>query len=158
MSEQKSASPTGDSRRQRWMSVLAKARLEHLERRWDDLGMEPRFEWLRIPETGMVMVQARAGGSGERFNFGEITVTRCALRLESGAAGLSYVAGRSKRHAELAALCDALMQTSQHQHAVNDTIIEPLSRQSRDDRDRDLRKAAATRVEFFTMARGEDPK
>src|SRR5690606_793551 len=96
--------------RQRWMSVLAKARNEELDRAWAELADKPRWRSLRKPEAGMVMVRARAGGTGGRFNLGEMTVTRCAVQLDGGATGHAYVAGRDGRKAELAALFDALLQ------------------------------------------------
>jgi alpha-D-ribose 1-methylphosphonate 5-triphosphate synthase subunit PhnG len=60
-------------------------------------------------------VRGRVNGSGDPFNLGEMTVTRCALQLDAGQVGqryvgLGYVAGRHKRHAALAALFDALLQ------------------------------------------------
>ncbi len=65
---------------------------------------------MRGPEGGLVMVRGRAGGGGAPFNLGEMTVTRCTVRLGSGLVGHAYVAGREPRRAELAALVDALMQ------------------------------------------------
>src|SRR5215510_7437373 len=95
--------------RRRWMSVLAQARPEELESRWREVTAPPH-RLLRRPETGLVMVRGRAGGTGARFNVGEVTVTRCAVELEGGAVGVAYVRGRDHRHAELAALLDALLQ------------------------------------------------
>ncbi len=71
------------SARQRWMSVLAKASPADLEARWRSLGEALSWACLRRPETGMVMVRGRAGGTGQRFNLGEMTVTRCAVALEA---------------------------------------------------------------------------
>ncbi len=92
------------------MGVLARAARDELEAAWETLEPRPAYDRLRPPETGMVMTRGRAGGTGRRFNLGEMTVTRCALRLDSGEMGIAYVAGRDRRHAELAALFDALMQ------------------------------------------------
>ena len=101
------------------------------------------------------MVRGRAGGTGAAFNLGEMTVTRCALRLESGEVGHSYVQGRSKSHAERAAIVDALMQGTRAEH-VRTQVLEPL--QAEEDCRKKTRsaKAAATKVDFFTMVRGED--
>src|SRR5690606_24690003 len=111
------------------------------------------FVWLRRPELGLAMVRGRAGGTGMRFNLGEVTVTRCTLRLEGGATGTAYVAGRNKRHAELAALLDALLQDPSRRDLLIASVVEPLREAARArQRDR-LAKAASTRVEFFTMAR-----
>ncbi|MEO3431292.1 phosphonate C-P lyase system protein PhnG [Pelagibius sp. CAU 1746] len=147
--------------RQRWISVLAKAKLDELESAWEDLADKPAYDWLRRPEVGMVMVRARTGGTGGRFNLGQMTVTRCALRLASGGAGpasigLGYVQGRSKRHAELAALFDALLQDEARRGALEDGVIAPLEAAHAERRSRRSRKANATKVNFFTMVRGEN--
>ncbi len=142
--------------RRDWMGVLARASLEALEgwfRRSSDAGALPGRVWLRRPETGLVMLRGRIGGGGERFNVGEMTVTRCALRIESGEAGIAYVGGRSHRKAEIAALADAMLQSPTWQDAVRARLIEPLRAQHAAARERVQRKAQATRVEFFTVAR-----
>lgn len=146
----------GQSARQRWMSVLAKAQLSELEGTWEGLPEKPGFDWLRAPEIGMVMLRGRAGGSGSQFNMGQMTVTRCALRLTSGAAGIGYVQGRSKRHAELAALFDALMQDEHQRANLESQVIGPLEEAQRARRLARSRKANATKVNFFTLVRGED--
>lgn len=99
------------TQRQTWMATLAKAELELLEKLVNKLGTLPSYSFLRSPEIGLTMVRGRAGGTGEPFNLGEITMTRCVLQLESQAgseamptasaanAGFGYVAGRSHRHA-----------------------------------------------------------
>jgi len=157
------ASPTeasrtdpGQAARQRWMSVLAKALLAELEGNWEELPEKPAFDWLRAPEVGMVMVRGRAGGSGSQFNLGQMTVTRCALRLAGGAAGIGYVQGRSKRHAELAALFDALLQDEGQRQDLESKVIAPLEEAQKTRRDLRSRKANATKVNFFTLVRGED--
>jgi len=138
------------------MGTLARARPAELEAACAVLGPLPAWTWLRRPETGLVMVRGRAGGSGEQFNLGEMTVTRCALALESGTTGISYVQGRDVRHAELAALMDAMLQDPQQQESVLELVVEPLARARRERADVASRKAAATQVEFYTLARGDD--
>jgi alpha-D-ribose 1-methylphosphonate 5-triphosphate synthase subunit PhnG len=144
--------------RRRWMSVLAKARLDELENAWDGLADKPAYDWLRQPEIGMVMVRARTGGTGGQFNLGQMTVTRCALRLASGEAGLGYVQGRSKRHAELAALFDALLQDAARRAQLEDRIVAPLEASHVARRAERSRKANATKVNFFTLVRGENDR
>jgi alpha-D-ribose 1-methylphosphonate 5-triphosphate synthase subunit PhnG len=138
------------------MSVLAKAKLQELETAWEDLADKPAYDWLRAPEIGMVMVRARSGGTGGKFNLGQMTVTRCALRLASGEAGLGYVQGRSKRHAELAAVFDALLQDEARRLALEDGVIRPLETAHWARRDDRSRKANSTKVNFFTLVRGEN--
>jgi len=142
--------------RQRWMSVLAKARLGELEEAWQGLDDKPAYDWLRLPEIGMVMVRARTGGTGGQFNLGQMTVTRCALRLASGEAGLGYVQGRAKRHAELAAVFDALLQDAARRPLLEQDVIAPLAAAHAARRDDRSRKANATKVNFFTLVRGEN--
>lgn len=141
--------------RKRWMGILAKARPEALCELLDGLGTRPGFHWLRGPETGGVMVRGRTGGTGAPFNLGEMTVTRCALQLESGEVGHAYVQGRDKAHAEAAALVDALMQTEQAE-AIEAAVLRPLEDAHGARRAQRAARSAATRVDFFTMVRGED--
>ena len=103
------------------------------------------------------MVRGRAGGTGNPFNLGEMTVTRCAIRLDSGVTGHCYAAGRDRRKVELAAVFDALLQADPAAPFLNE-LIDSLAARQAADRDRTSRKAAATKVEFFTMVRGENPK
>jgi alpha-D-ribose 1-methylphosphonate 5-triphosphate synthase subunit PhnG len=139
------------------MGILARATLEELETAWEGLADRPHYEMLRPPEIGLVMVRGRAGGTGNPFNFGEMTVTRCAVRLPDGTTGHSYATGRDRRKAELAALFDALLQSDASAH-LEAAVIAPIARRQAVDRETVSRKAAATRVEFFTMVRGDNPQ
>jgi alpha-D-ribose 1-methylphosphonate 5-triphosphate synthase subunit PhnG len=142
--------------RREWMRLLALSPLEMLEswmRRNEESGALPGRIWLRKPEAGLVMLRARAGGAGERFNLGEMTLTRCALRIETGEVGVAYVKGRSLRKAELGALADALLQSAPWRDAVQRRLIEPLRAHLDAEAARKRHKAQATRVEFFTLAR-----
>ncbi len=144
--------PTPDPlARRRWMSILARAAAEDIAARLDPLPGLPAHRRLRGPETGLVMVRGRTGGDGAPFNLGEMTVTRCAVRLADGTVGHGYVAGRDARQAELAALLDALMQDPARAPALEAAVIAPLERAQAERREAQARKAAATRVEFFTM-------
>lgn len=141
--------------RKEWMGLLARAPADALDRLWQGLGIAPAFRWLRVPETGGVMVRGRMGGTGAPFNLGEMTVTRCALALEDGAVGHAYVQGRDKRHAEQAALVDALMQGAEAGR-LRAGLLEPLAARMRAIQDARAARAAATKVEFFTLVRGDD--
>ena len=142
--------------RQAWMGLLAKAAPADLESAWDALEPKPAWRWLRKPETGLVMVRGRAGGSGQAFNLGEMTVTRCVLVTEEGVTGHAHVAGRNARHAELAAAFDALLQDETRRADLDDSLLAPLTRKRSEAERRRAEEAAATKVEFFTMVRGED--
>ncbi|MEM9431683.1 MAG: phosphonate C-P lyase system protein PhnG [Pseudomonadota bacterium] len=143
------------SERQGWMGLMARAPAKAVAALWPDLGDEPAFGWLRAPETGAVMVRGRTSGSGAPFNVGEMTVTRCSLKLASGAVGHGYVQGRDKTHARRAAIVDALMQTDAAPD-VRTRLLAPLAAQIEGAKATRAAKAAATRVDFFTLARGED--
>jgi alpha-D-ribose 1-methylphosphonate 5-triphosphate synthase subunit PhnG len=140
-----------ESDRREWMGLLARAPLSILEA-WASRQPQRAVSWLRRPETGLVMVRARAGGSGEQFNLGEMTVTRCALRLAGAGAGVAYVQGRSARKAEVAAVADALLQ-SDERDTVRRELLDPLRVRLESEAARARRRAQATKVEFFTLAR-----
>lgn len=139
--------------RQGWMALLARARPARLAALFP--APLPAHDLLRAPEIGSVMVQGRIGGTGAPFNLGEMTVTRCSLRIPSGAVGHAYVQGRDRDHALRAALIDALMQTGAAD-ALRVQCLDPLARDEAARRRNAAEKAAATKVEFFTMVRGED--
>ena len=147
--------------RQRRMAALALAEEAMLEAEAAKLSDSVSYTFLRRPEAGLVMVEGRAGNSGRRFNVGEMLVTRCVVRLETrtnGAAteGYAFIQGNRPRHAELAAVFDALLQQEERAEALERSLIEPLAAR----RDKELRnraeETAATRVDFFTLVRGED--
>ena len=142
--------------RRRWMSVLALARPEDLEAAWSALADRPAYRMVRRPEIGLVMVRGRAGGTGARFNLGEMTVVRCTVELPSGAVGHAYVGGRSLRHAELAAVFDGLPQDPASRPALEVRLVAPLEAAQRERRIATQARSAPTRVEFFTLVRGED--
>ncbi|XQR88719.1 phosphonate C-P lyase system protein PhnG [Stutzerimonas urumqiensis] len=139
--------------RQRWMGVLARAgeQLAAYEAPLKDAD----YRLIRAPEVGMTLVRGRMGGTGAAFNLGEMTVTRCVVRLGDGRTGYSYVAGRDKRHAELAALADAHLQGHDRSH-WQALLIEPLARAQATRQAAEAAQTASTRVEFVTMVRGED--
>ena len=141
--------------RQAWMSLLAKAPEGRAAALLDAAMPRPKFSWLRAPEIGTTMVRGRAGGTGAPFNLGEMTVTRCALTLDGGPVGHAYLQGRRKADAEVAALIDALMQTSAAA-TLREKVLSPLEQERDKARAARAAKAAATKVDFFTMMRGED--
>ena len=138
--------------RRRWMAVLARAEAAELDALLGACPKLPPYHILRGPETGLVMVRGRTGGGGAAFNIGETTVTRCTVRLADGTIGHAYVAGRDARRAELAALLDAALQDAARRPLLDRAVIAPLAARQEAARTITARKAAATRVEFFTMA------
>lgn len=140
-------------RRQRWLSVLSKAPADRVEALWQELGPIPGYSLLRQPEIGLVMLQGRISGSGAPFAAGEMTVTRAAVRLASGELGIGYVGGRKPRQAERVAALDALGQTAEWQQKIEDAVVAPLAAEAEARRRLRASKAAATKVDFFTVAR-----
>ncbi|WP_323781332.1 phosphonate C-P lyase system protein PhnG [Thalassovita sp.] len=141
--------------RKAWIGLLAKAPADRLAALWNKVVERPGFTYLRRPEIGGAMVRGRMGGTGAAFNLGEMTVTRCSVQINSGEVGHGYVQGRDMAKAETAALIDALMQTHAAE-AIRDTILTPLQAEMETARTARAAKAAATKVDFFTMVRGED--
>lgn len=142
------------ARRQRWMAVLARADLSALQSAWDGLDNPGQFNVLRAPERGLVLTRGRAGGSGRPFNLGEVSVTRCSVRAAGGHVGHAYCLGGEAQKAELAACFDALLQDETRQADLLAQVIEPLAASQAAAKDLIARKAAATKVNFFTMVRG----
>ena len=141
-------------KRKFWMSLLATSNQSDLLNLWEQKKIRVNYIWLRTPEIGSIMAQGRMGVTGDKFNIGEVTITRCSLKLNCGTIGHSYVQGRSKKKAEISALCDALMQTKMSKE-INKNIIIPLGKIKKDNKDKILSKAEATKVDFFTLVRGE---
>jgi alpha-D-ribose 1-methylphosphonate 5-triphosphate synthase subunit PhnG len=138
--------------RQRWMGVLARAEAGEISALLAACGPAPAWRILRGPESGLVMVRGRAGGGGAAFNMGEMTVTRCTVRTDDGHVGHAYVAGRDGEKAKLAALVDALLQAPERTEALQAGVIAQLAEAQQARADATARKAAATRVNFFTLA------
>lgn len=140
-----------------WMALLSRAPPDLLECALaNHLTAAP--QWLRAPETGLMMVQGRAGATGERFNLGEVTVTRCALRmpgaeLDVALVGVAYVLGRSHRRARLAAVADALLQDGAQHALLETTLLSPIRKHLALQSKQRHARAQTTKVEFFTVAR-----
>lgn len=141
--------------RANWLGLMAKSPAKILDECWQKADLSPEFEVIRSPEIGSVMVRGRMGGTGDAFNLGEMTVTRTSVKLSCGTVGHGYIMGRSKKTATRVALCDALLQTGDKQK-IKDNIIQPLLSLKKENDQRISAKAAATKVDFFTLVRGED--
>src|SRR6516162_1134702 len=143
-------------RRRAVMAVLAQSEAAEIARHVDRVAPLPRHEELRAAECGLVMVRGRIGGDGAAFNLGEATVTRATVKLESGERGFGHVLGRDPAKARLVALCDALVQTPSYCNAIEHDVVAPIRRRLDAARERKAQQVAATKVEFFTLVRGED--
>jgi alpha-D-ribose 1-methylphosphonate 5-triphosphate synthase subunit PhnG len=136
------------------MAVLAHSDAAEITCRLKTIAL-PRHENLREPENGLVMVRGRIGGDGAPFNLGEATVSRAAVRLSTGEVGFGYTLGRDQQKACMIALCDALIQTVDHAEALEAQVLAPLRAAMVSERNRRAAETAATRVDFYTLVRGE---
>src|SRR5713101_9018369 len=142
------------ARRQAAMAVLAHSDAAGIASRLEAMVV-PIYENLREPENGLVMVRGRIGGDGAPFNLGEATVSRAAVRLATGEMGFGYTLGRDREKARMIALCDALIQSSEFAAAVEGNVLAPLRAAMIARRARKAAESAATRVDFYTLVRGE---
>lgn len=142
------------AQRQAAMAVLAHAEAAEIAARLRAIAL-PEHQDLRAPENGLVMLRGRVGGDGAPFNLGEATVSRAAVRLGTGEVGFGYTLGRNSEKARLIALCDALVQSRDFGAAVERDVIAPLREQLMVERKQVAAETAATKVDFYTMVRGE---
>jgi len=142
--------------RQRAAALLARATSDELNAAWDKLSEKPEVRPVRGPETGLVMVRGRIGGGGDPFNLGEATVTRATILLASGTAGHAHALGTDKTKVRMAAIFDALWQEGPTQVFVETEILGRIEARIAEEDRRKAEETAATRVDFFTMVRGED--
>jgi alpha-D-ribose 1-methylphosphonate 5-triphosphate synthase subunit PhnG len=136
------------------MAVLAHSDAVEISGRLAVIAL-PAHENLREPENGLVMVRGRIGGDGAPFNLGEATVSRAAVRLATGEVGFGYALGRDGAKARMIALCDAMVQSDQFAGTIEAQVIAPLRAAIMAERNRKAAEAAATRVDFYTLVRGE---
>jgi alpha-D-ribose 1-methylphosphonate 5-triphosphate synthase subunit PhnG len=147
---------TDRNRRQEALSVLTKATLAELREAVDAIPGKPEMSVLRPAEIGLVMVRGRIGGDGDAFNLGEATVARAAIALPTGEIGHGHVLGRDKEKAQLIAVLDALGQAQAYRESVETLALTPIRARLTAERERLAARTAATRVDFFTVQRGED--
>ena len=140
----------------RALALLARADGELLKQAWDTFNAKPMFRIIRGPEVGLVMIKGRIGGGGDAFNLGEATVCRASIEMEGGVIGHSYRLGTDKKAAELGAVFHALWQSEDLREEIETAILSPVERQARAQADQRAQETAATKVDFFTMVRGED--
>jgi alpha-D-ribose 1-methylphosphonate 5-triphosphate synthase subunit PhnG len=134
------------------MATLARAEQSELQALLNDHAPLPEYRFPRPPETGLCMVRGRMGGNGRPFNLGEMTLTRCVVQLSDDTSGVAYVAGRDRKKAELAAVADAMLQSGRMPPGALQPLREAFAQQRRARSE----AVAATRVDFFTLVRGED--
>ncbi len=153
MSKQLIPSP---AEQQRVIGILSHAKAEELEKHYADLTNVPDWQFVRKPETGLLMVRGRIAAEGAPFNFGETTVTRAVVSLQTGETGFSYALGRNHKKAETSAIIHALWKNDTRRAVVEDKVLKPLEEAAKADDDKTRGEVASTKVDFFTMVRGDD--
>jgi len=138
------------------MAALALAPEARLREAWNGLDAQPQYKIVRGPETGLVMVRARTGNTGERFNLGEMSVTRCTVALDQGVMGHAFVGGHCHEQARLAAVFDALLQLPEEGEELRSKLIRPLQQERQACLTRRREEVQPSRVDFFTLVRGEE--
>ena len=101
------------------------------------------------------MVRGRIGAGGAPFNLGEATVSRATIRLSTGEMGHGQCLGGDRNKARKIAIFDALAQRVEHAALVGGLVASVAERLTNEDRQL-AEETAATRVDFFTMVRGDD--
>lgn len=138
------------------MALLAQGDTETIARGLAAADCDAQFIELRTLEVGLVMLRGRIGGTGAPFNVGEASVARAAVRLDSGETGFAYVLGRDLKKARLVAMCDALWQAAGTRADIERHVLVPLRAACERANNIERSRTAATKVDFFTLVRGED--
>lgn len=138
-----------------WLSLLSRCTAADLQQWAAPALADYHFEWLRRPESGLVMVRARMGNSGDRFNLGEASVTRCVVRHHASdasvTAGVGYVLGLDAERATAVAQLDALLQHEALHALLWPSVIEALRAQVEQRQRDELARTASSRVQFYTL-------
>lgn len=142
--------------RKRRFAILSQAPNKVFANLWSAMGLDPEFEILRGPETGLVSLRGRIGGGGAPFPFGDATATRATVKLKDGRIGHSALLGRNAPRVTIAAVVDALCLNSADEERIEREFIAPLADAISQHDKKMSAQAAATKVDFFTMVRGED--
>jgi alpha-D-ribose 1-methylphosphonate 5-triphosphate synthase subunit PhnG len=137
------------------MALFAQASSVELSHVLAAFGDLPDADDIRSADIGLAMVRGRIGGDGKPFNVGEASVTRAAIRLADGTVGICYRLGRDVALARRLAIVDALVQQTAQGARIRHAILDPLRDLVARRHAREAAETAATRVDFFTMVRGE---
>jgi alpha-D-ribose 1-methylphosphonate 5-triphosphate synthase subunit PhnG len=143
--------------RKQALDILAGTPVDILSQSYSLLGADlPQATPVRGPEIGTIMVRGKVGGGGAAFNLGEASVTRATVKLATGEVGHSIVLGRDQRKAQIVAHLDALRQRPDWAARIDADIVRPALTFMEDEKLRQAEETEATKVDFFTVARGED--
>ena len=138
------------------MQICAYANLNELEAAVSALDYPQDVIDVRPPQFGLVMVRGRVGAVGNAFNVGEALVTRASVQLKNGLIGHSYLLGSVRKKARLSAILDAAAQSPDALSVIQRTLVDPVSERLGREKIAQAAETAATKVDFFTLVRGED--
>jgi alpha-D-ribose 1-methylphosphonate 5-triphosphate synthase subunit PhnG len=144
-----------EEQRQRWMSALAQAPIDVLEFVWHEIEGTVSYRFIEKPAVSTVTVRVRGVGAGWGLALGEMRVSRCSVQLPQGTIGHGYVAGRDLRHAELAAVFDALLQDPSRRPFLETRLIGPMLRAAGSSVTAGAAPESAARAQLFTVTCGE---
>ena len=109
---------------------------------------------LKGPEVGLLMTNGRIHSTGRPFHLGEVSLTKCVLKDDQGLLGYGHIIGRNKQQAKAIALFDLALQRINSAepalirlNAWKEEVAEIEAMESE--------AVEKTRVDFFTMVRGE---
>ena len=143
--------------RKQALDILARTPVDILSQTYGLLGGDmPPAVPVRGPEIGTVMVRGKVGGGGGAFNLGEASVTRATVKLATGEVGHSIILGRDQHKAHIVAHLDALRQRPDWVARIDADIVRPALAFMEAEKLRRAEETEATKVDFFTVARGED--
>lgn len=139
--------------RQHWISVLSRADYSAIESLWERIDIQESYTTIREPEIGMAQVRGRFSNKGNRFNVGDVTITRASVALDSGEVGHCYMVGRHKDKAVLCAYLDGVLQMDAYRDTVMAQLITPLHDAYLEHLKNQKQDIETSKVDFFTMAR-----
>ena len=145
--------------RRQAMAAFAQGEAGFLAEAWERMAGGRLALPVRGPEVGLVMIRGRMGGGGAPFNLGEASVTRASVRLDDAAGaitGHAMIMGRDLDKARFAASLDALWQIEGERARVEAEVVTPIMARLAESDAKRAEETAATRVDFFTMVRGDD--
>ena len=138
--------------RKQWLQVLVRVPASDL------IEASAAFSFdivvLKAPEVGLMMTNGRIHSTGQPFHLGEVSLTRCVLKDDLGHLGYGHILGRNKAQSRAIAIFDLALQRSDS----TDQALELLTAWSAEIEEIDAMEAERvedTRVDFFTMVRGE---
>ena len=140
--------------RQHWQMVLTKSNSEHIYQNWNALNIPIKYDVIQPANVSMLMVKAKTGGFGNAFNLSEVTVVRCVIQTDAGYRGIVTQIGRDTQKALVCAQIDAML-LSEHKDIILQQLINPLEMILKQNQQALYEQAQSTKVDFFTMVRGE---